>query len=251
MSAPLAGSPSFLHGLDARAKLLALLALLLGAVTTPQGAWGVFLGYASIVIGLVFWARMPLRTLALRYGALASVAVLASFLIPFLHRPESADDLLFQAGVLRVSRSGLTLFGTVFSKASMGILCALVLRETTPFPELLTGLERLRVPRTLVALTAMTYRYLFVLADEALRLRRARDSRCYGGRWLWQAKVVGQMIGSLFVRAHDRAERVYGAMVSRGFTGELPGGGAVSLRRRDYAFFGTALVVSVMLRMPW
>jgi cobalt/nickel transport system permease protein len=248
MRVPPSSSAGFVHDLDARAKLLALLALLLSAVTAPPESLPLFACYGVLLIALAVAAGLPLRRLFLQYIALAGVAAAAACLIPFLHRPHSGDDVLWQAGFVRVSRSGLVLFGGVFSKASIGILCALLLRETTPFPELLQGLERLRVPRVAVALIAMTYRYLFVLADEALRLRRARDSRCYGGRWLWHAKVVGQMIGSLFLRAHDRAERVYAAMLSRGFTGKLPAGSGVALRRRDYAFLGAALVVSLGLR---
>jgi cobalt/nickel transport system permease protein len=66
------------------------------------------------------------------------------------------------------------------------------------------------------------YRYSFILIDEMQRLKRARDSRCFGGRWLWQLKVIGHMIGTLFLRSYHRGERVYLAMLSRGYDGRMP-----------------------------
>jgi len=52
-----------------------------------------------------------------------------------------------------------------------------------------------------------------------MRMKRARDSRLFGGKWLWQAGVVGSMIGTLFLRSFERGERIFAAMLSRGFDG--------------------------------
>lgn len=71
----------------------------------------------------------------------------------------------------------------------------------------------------------LMYRYFFVIGDEALRMRRARSARSaslQGGRRpsaLWQTKVVGLMVGSLFLRALGRSERIHAAMLSRGYDG--------------------------------
>jgi len=86
----------------------------------------------------------------------------------------------------------------------------------------------LRVPGTLVAITAFMYRYLFTLRDEAVRLVRARAARSgalsgqrSGGRVIWRAQVSGSMVGNLFLRSYERSERVYAAMLARGYTGEM------------------------------
>ena len=71
------------------------------------------------------------------------------------------------------------------------------------------------------------YRYLSVIGEEALRLLRARDSRSVrvgrhsGGSLLWRAQVLGNMVGSLFLRSYERRERVFDAMTARGYDGEL------------------------------
>ena len=71
-------------------------------------------------------------------------------------------------------------------------------------------------------LTSFMYRYSFILIDEMYRMKRARDSRSFGGRWFWQTQVIGHMIGTLFLRSFHRGERVYLAMLSRGYQGTMP-----------------------------
>jgi cobalt/nickel transport system permease protein len=79
------------------------------------------------------------------------------------------------------------------------------------------------VPAVLTATISFMYRYLFVLVDEAMRLQTARAARSVGtGRTVWwRAQVLGGMIGSLFIRSYERSERIYAAMLSRGFAGEV------------------------------
>jgi len=93
----------------------------------------------------------------------------------------------------------------------------LVLAATTPFSAQIGVLRRLHVPGLLVTTLALMHRYLFVLGDEAGRMRRARASRTLVRSrrldWALSANVVGR----LFVRASERAERIYLAMCARGW----------------------------------
>jgi cobalt/nickel transport system permease protein len=91
-------------------------------------------------------------------------------------------------------------------------------------------MRAIRVPRLLVAVVGLMWRYLFVLADEALRLMRAREARSgqpdrpgarAGGSIAWRARVTGGMAGNLFLRSFERADRIYAAMASRGYDGEV------------------------------
>jgi cobalt/nickel transport system permease protein len=92
-----------------------------------------------------------------------------------------------------------------------------LLSHLTPFGEVLRVLQGVRVPRLLLTTLALMHRYLFVLADETTRMRRARASRMFrpAPRLAWSA--MGAMVGLLFVRASERAERVYDAMCARGW----------------------------------
>ena len=84
------------------------------------------------------------------------------------------------------------------------------------------------------------YRYLFVLVDETMRMKQARDSRNFGGGRLWQIRTIGNMIGTLFIRSYERGERIYAAMVARGFDGQTQTLDCLNFRRAD-ACFGISL----------
>jgi cobalt/nickel transport system permease protein len=78
-------------------------------------------------------------------------------------------------------------------------------------------MKRLGVPRLLVTILALLYRYLFVLIDEAERLNRARASRTFSSNRRKKWHMLASLIGQLFVRSTERAERIYAAMTARGW----------------------------------
>ena len=234
---------------DARIKLLCLVFVLITCVTTPPDRLGAFAGYFGVVLFLLVLARTPLRTVLGPVCAILPFVVLCAVFIPFLHEDAAGGGYNLGMGGLSVSRSGLLIFWNVLSKAVFGVLCIVLFVHSTPFPVVLRALEELRMPRLCVVLTGFLYRYLFVLADEALRMKRARDSRGYSGRWLWQAGVMGRMLGTLFLRSYERGERIYLAMSARGFEGRMPSSGHEPLRAADYAFLAGAVVVFLALRI--
>jgi cobalt/nickel transport system permease protein len=75
----------------------------------------------------------------------------------------------------------------------------------------------MRVPALLVTTLALMHRYLFVLLDESERMRRARSSRTFWRQRRARWRMLGTVVGQLFVRASERAERIYAAMCARGW----------------------------------
>ncbi len=126
--------------------------------------------------------------------------------------------------VLGVSLSvaGLWAAWNIVVKATLGVTTTIVMAATTPVPDILRGLERLRVPRVFVGICAFMIRYGDVIIAEMQRMRVARASRGYDARWLWHARAVAASAGTLFIRSYERGERVYLAMASRGYSGALP-----------------------------
>ena len=139
-------------------------------------------------------------------------------------------------------------------KATLGATAGIIMVATTPIPDILAGLSRLRLPALFVSIIAFMFRYLDLVIDELTRMRRAMVARGHDARWLWQARPIAASAGTLFVRTYERGERVHDAMLARGFTGAMPQtlGGTASptnwLRALSPAFIaGMALVVSVVL----
>lgn len=102
-------------------------------------------------------------------------------------------------------------------RSSLCLATVILFAQTTAVGELLGVLRAARVPDLLITTMALMHRYLFLLADESARMGRARAARTFGPRrglaWTAAASVVGQ----LFVRTSERAERVYDAMCARGW----------------------------------
>jgi len=99
-----------------------------------------------------------------------------------------------------------------------------------------------------VAQLSLTWRYLFVLGDEAARMVRAHGLRA-PGLARPTLRTAGTLLGQLLVRATARAERIHAAMRARGFDGRLPARGTWRFRRADAAFVSASLALLVAARV--
>jgi cobalt/nickel transport system permease protein len=136
------------------------------------------------------------------------------------------------------------------------VQAAVVLAASTPFPDLLIAMRAIRLPRLLVALFGLMWRYLFVFADEVIRLSRARAARSgqsdipnrkTGGSLTWRARVTGGMAGNLFLRAFERSDRIYMAMLARGYDGEVRALPMPALRPVHWLVLSFGLAMMVIL----
>jgi len=246
-----------IHRLDPRVKLAATLLFILAAALTPDGAWLAFAALAALWLAMTLLSAVP-PTLLLRRGLVALPFALAAITVLFTlpGQPLLAIPLPFGGDKwqLTISDAGLIRFSTIMLKSWTSVLMALLLSATTIFPDILRAMRGIGIPKMLVGVIAFMYRYIFVLADEALRLMRAREARMAtgpagqpsGGSVVWRARVVGGMAGNLFVRSFARSERVYQAMISRGYRGELLWLGRPRLRLLD-ALLGAGFVLLLLL----
>jgi cobalt/nickel transport system permease protein len=117
------------------------------------------------------------------------------------------------------------------------MLTLIALVSTTRFADLLAGLHRLAVPRLLIIQLGFLYRYIFLLIDNAQHILRARAGRAIGKiDFRTGTKYAAAMLGSLFVRSVDTAERVNTAMQARGFNGDWRTINRLAIRGRDWFF---------------
>jgi cobalt/nickel transport system permease protein len=215
---------SFLHHLDARAKLVMTLAFIFCAIFTPTGRYDVFALLGLLLVVALAASRLSPR-LVLGRSLLALPFTLAA--LPMLFRHEGAD--VFQVPLFgwTATDTGLEVVSSIMLRSWLSVLAATILTATTESDLLLRGLRSFGVPRLLVGTISFMWRYVFVIVDEAGRLMTAREARSarpsgkLGGSFAWRAKVAGSMVGSLFLRSLSRSERVYVAMLARGYNGEM------------------------------
>jgi cobalt/nickel transport system permease protein len=176
-------------------------------------------------------------TFALRRSFIALPFALAAVTLPFTVPGPAVAHL----GGWALSAEGVVRFASIVLKSWISVQAAILLAAATPFADLLWAMRELRLPKPLVAIIGFMYRYLFVLGDEAQRLLRARAARSGvsgagrrpGGGLVWRGRVAGGMVGNLAMRSFERSERIYDAMVARGFRGEMLSLNAPSLTDLD------------------
>jgi cobalt/nickel transport system permease protein len=239
----LAGDPaSPIHRLDPRAKIVGLAGITLVAVSTA--AWPAFAVCAAALAAIGAAARISPRTVWTRVKAILPLVVFVAAFVPFVRGGPAV-----QVGPLALSEAGLETFALVTAKATIGAVGAVLLGATTSFPDILHGLERLRAPRLLVVIAAFMYRYAFVIAAEARRMRTALAARAYRPRHLGQAAALGRMVTALFLRSYERGERVYVAMLARGYAGTMPRFAVLSFGRADALFLVALAAVLLPARV--
>jgi cobalt/nickel transport system permease protein len=244
-----------IHQLDPRVKVVVTVLFILSNVLLPDGAWLAFLLawglilLTSVLAGLGLDYAIKRSFVALPF-ALAAVTVI--FNLP--GKPLFTWDL--GPWQLVATDVGMVRFASIVVRTWLSVQMAILLTATTQFPDLTHALHHLRVPKLLVAIISFMYRYLFVLTDEAMRLMRAREARSArstaggaGGSIVWRARVTGNMVGQLFLRSYERSDRVYNAMLARGYSGQFLTLNPHLMRTTDWAIGAMAVAILILLQV--
>jgi len=237
-----------LHRADPRLKFVLTLAFIVAVSATPMGAWPAYVLFLALVVAASVASELGV-TFAMRRGLIALPFVLAA--VPLLLTVKGPPLLEVTLGPwpLTVTTTGAARLLSIALKSWISVQAGILLVATTAFPDLLAAMRALRIPRLLVAIVGLMWRYLAVLADEAGRLARARAARSgsftgRGGRSVvWRGQVTGYMVGSLFVRGYERGERIYAAMLARGYDGEARSLPRPPLTRAHWLTLGLGLAL--------
>ncbi len=235
------------HSLDPRIKVVAVITFMLLVVSTPATAFLSFGIYFLLIFLLVFLSGVPVSYVLKRSLVVVPFVLMVSIFLPFMP-DHMGGSISLGVSSISISYRGLLTFWNVMAKGYIGVVTIILLSSTTSFPRLLQSLLSLRFPQVFIVLLGFTYRYIFVLVDEAMRMKRARDSRMFGGRWLWHAGVVGNMVGTLFLRSFERGERIFAAMLSRGFDGTYTLPESYRIRSVDLIFITLFIAITSVAR---
>jgi cobalt/nickel transport system permease protein len=246
---------SIIHRLDPRIKLGLTLAFILTTAMVPIGSWPIYTFLFAIILAIEALSELGIGYV-LKRSLLALPFVLAAIPIIFTASGQELANFTIGSMTLSISQAGLERFISISLKSWISVQAAIVLATCTPFPEILVAMRAIRLPRLIVAIFSLMWRYLFVLVDEAIRLNRARASRSgivtksdkkVGGSIVWRARVTGGMVGSLFLRALERSDRIYMAMVSRGYDGEIRSLPLPALNFKDWIILLSCLILFGLL----
>lgn len=232
-----------LHRLDPRIKLITVFAFILIIVSEPRGELRPFILYGLVIATLVFVSRVPLRFILSRCLIVSPFVLMAAVFYPV-----SSMIIGEFRGIDGYQAEYRVALSIVFKAFTTVILLTLLI-STEKFHNLLLGLRKLKMPRLLGILSALMYRYIFILTDEAMRTSRARDSRTPGKLNMNKFKVYGNQAAMIFLRSMDRSQMIYNSMLSRGFKGEFPGMQLLALSGREIAFFIFFIFILLAIRL--
>jgi cobalt/nickel transport system permease protein len=238
----LSNGDSFICHLDPRVKIAVVFLFSIVVATARQFQ----VLTAALVLGvfIVLMTQIPFMELGRR---LIPVNLLVLFLWLFLPFTFKGEPLFFM-GPLAVTREGVLYAAGISVKSNAMMLMLIALVASTPIFTLGHALRALGIPSKIVHLFFFTYRYIHVMHREYVRLKNSMKMRGFIPKnSLHTYKTLAYMVGMLLVRSFDRAQRVYNAMLCRGFNGNLYSLSKFSLNTKDIVTFVLMMAVILIL----
>jgi cobalt/nickel transport system permease protein len=213
---PFVHNNSPMQGLDPRGRMLVAAAY--AFVVALADSFFALLMALSVSMVLIGMARLPLGAVAKRLVVVNGFILFLWAVVP-LTFPGAP---LFHLGPLIATWEGVLVSARITIKCNAILLAFIALVAVSPVATLGAALARLRIPEKIVFLLLMSYRYLFVMETEYQRLARSASVRGFRpSTSIHTYRTFAYLIGMLFIRAQARAERVYMAMLCRGFSGKF------------------------------
>ncbi len=210
----LASGNSLLHKIDPRAKLITTIFFICMVVSFGKYEISRMIPFVIFPLAMVILADLPFLYLVKKILIVSPFAILVGMFNPFMD-----TQPLVQIGSLSISGGWISFF-SILIRFVLTVSAALILICLTGFNGVCLALEKLKVPRPFVIQLLFLYRYLYVLADEASRMIRARSLRSFNSGKL-RFNVFINLLGQLLLRTMDRAQRIHRAMCCRGFDGHI------------------------------
>lgn len=207
------GAEGYMH-IDPRSQLLVTVVYLCLMLSVP-----------STHIDLLIWYSLYPILAAPLFGVKYSKIFLQSLIIlPLLLLIGVFNPIVDKTPVAMVGdftiTTGWLMFAGVLLRGLLSLQSLLIIIHSIGFVGIVRALDRLGLPKFLTTQLLMVFRYIRVLIEEGLAMKAARDARSFGRKHL-SVKMWGVLVGQLFLRSVDRAERVHRAMQARGFSGEM------------------------------
>jgi cobalt/nickel transport system permease protein len=214
---------SFLHRLDPRVKIIGAICFITTIALVNSFA---ALGCACLFsFTMLIIARLPWRAVSKRMLLVNGFTLFLWITLPLTYDGEHSYRLWY----LTLSQEGIDLATRITLKTNTIILIIIALLTTSTVAQLGSALDRMHFPKKICFLLLYSYRYIFVIHQEYLRLLRAARMRSFSPKTnLHTYKSFAYLFGMTLVKSYNRAQRVHQAMLLRGFNGRL-----ISLHRYE------------------
>ena len=237
----LAARSSPIHDLCALAKLLATIAYIITVVSFDKYD-------LSGLVPLLLWpvllfeiSGIPVRTCFFKLRIVLPLVMAVGLFNPLFDR-----HIILRLGTLAVSGGTVSML-TLMLKGVLCLMASFLLVATTPFDCICAALRKLHVPKTLVTLLLLTYRYVGVMTEELAVMTDAYHLRAPGQKGI-HVSAWGSFLGQLLLRSMDRAQELYASMLLRGYHQHFHYAPQKSFGKKDAAFLGGSLLLFALFR---
>ncbi len=241
---------SIIHNLDPRTKILSMILMVLSIVLMDPTQYSVFLLYFVVIFIITILSKIKITYIMQRAAIVLPFVFLVTIFMPFMKHGTVIGSVNLYFFDLNITKEGLLIVWNVAIKSYLSSMVLVLLSSTTPFSKLLKGFERLGLPLIFVMILSFMYRYIFVLVDETLKMNNAMHARNARLDHIRRLRVLGNIVGSLFLRTYERAERIYMVMVSRGFDGHVKLIDDLRFSKSDF-IFGVLLIAVIAAINIW
>ena len=207
--------------LNIRNKLIITLVNIFFIVSVAVGNYLIFTFYFLTTIIVVLLFRPDFKQLLKRVSLVFLYPFFISIFIPFANEGAIVAKIDLKVFTLAVTDNGLAIFAAVLIKSFLSILLLASLLVSTDEMELLHELRKIHLPKVIVSIIFLMYRYIFLITEEFRIGQQAIKSRVFQKSYHTVNKRLTHVIGNLFIKSIDRAENVYRSMESRGFDGNF------------------------------
>ena len=238
----LAARSSPVHALHPAAKLLATIAYILVTLSfdkydltglVPMLLWPILLFQIS---------GIEVRSCFYKLRVVLPLVMAVGLFNPFFDRA-----ILLRLGPVAVS-GGVVSMLTLMLKGLLCLMASFLLMATTPIDKLCAALRRLRLPKLLVTLLLLTYRYVGVMTEELAVMTEAYHLRAPGQKGI-HISAWGSFLGQLLLRSMDRAQELYSSMLLRGYHQHFHYAELRPFRLRDALYALGCVLAFALLRL--
>ncbi len=234
------------HRIDPKIKVVLSILLIIFAVSLKDLREFLFIFIFLNIIVLL--SNIPIQKVFVKTLKIIPFIFVLSIFIPFVQGEETLFEFKHIVHIV-IKKEGFTLFAKIVSRAYLTVFITIILITTTKFNSLLKGFEGLKIPHFFILIFSFMYRYIYLFFDEFERLLRARKSRMIKPTYYGKMKSLAYVISTMFLRTFERSERIYEAMISRGFTGEIITLEELTIQRIDIFILVFVVIVLITVRL--
>lgn len=198
--------------------LFAIITMLVSLISTSPVVPLIIFVFMTLLI--IFEAKIPVK-FYLKFLTVPLTFALITFIFMMIFFGTGQNILNLGFLNLGISADGFNRALLIFSRIMGGFSCLAFLALTTPMTELFVILEDIKIPKIVIELAMLMYRYIFVFLDEAINMYHSQETRNGYSTMKISYKSMGMLISNLFIKTWIKGEQTYVAMESRCYDGSL------------------------------